>query len=200
MSDQAVPLCFVDTETTGLHHGRLPWDVAVIRREPDGTQIEWQAYLDVDLSKADPFGLRVGRFYERHPLGLWISGREGHLEKAWWLDDGITLAQHVGAARFARMTHGAHIVGAVPNFDTEVMADVARNNEFINAHHYHLIDVETLAVGFLAGRGEPLTPPWSSDDLFARFGVEVPQDERHTALGDARAVMRLYDTVMRGAL
>lgn len=198
MPDQTVPLCFVDTETTGLHHTRQPWDVAVIRREPDGTQIEWQAYLDVDLSEADPFGLHVGRFYERHPFGRWLSGREGHLEKEWWLDDGITITQYVAAGRFARITHGAHIVGAVPNFDTETMAALARDNELLNAHHYHLINVETLIVGFLAGRGEPLTPPWTSDDLFAAVGVTTPEDERHTALGDARAVMRAYDAVMAG--
>lgn len=194
----SAPICFVDTETTGLHAGRLPWDVAVIRREPDGTQVEWQAYLDVDLSNADPFGLRVGRFYERHPLGRWLSGRDGELDAAWRLHDMVTLASQVAARRFARMTHGAHIVGAVPNFDTETMAKLARDQELINAHHYHLIDIETMIVGFLASRGEPIAPPWDSDELFAAVGVTTTEDERHTALGDARTVMRAYDAVMSG--
>lgn len=201
MPDQPVPLCFIDCETTGLHHERLPWDVAVIRREPDGACTEWQAFLDVDLSKADPFALKIGHFYERHPLGRWLSGRDGEV------DDGVgvwhafteTVCADVAAARFARMTHGAHIIGAVPNFDTSTMGDLARNNELLNAHHYHLIDVETLAVGFLAGRGEPIAPPWSSDDLSAALGVTPPgDDERHTALGDARWAQRLYDAVMSG--
>lgn len=25
MTSQSVPLCFIDTETTGLHHDRQPW-------------------------------------------------------------------------------------------------------------------------------------------------------------------------------
>lgn len=204
MPDQPVPLCFIDTETTGLHHERRPWDVAVIRREPDGTSVEWQAFLDVDLSKADPFALQIGHFYERHPLGRWLSGRGGDLNRpwAWRVNDAsrcLLMEREDAALQFARITHGAHIVGAVPNFDTSTMGDLARNNELLNAHHYHLIDVETLAVGFLAGRGEPIAPPWSSDDLSAALGVTPPGDvERHTALGDARWAQRLYDAVMSG--
>jgi hypothetical protein len=35
------PLCFVDTETTGVHPGRRAWEVAIIRRDPDGYEEEW---------------------------------------------------------------------------------------------------------------------------------------------------------------
>lgn len=63
----SAPLCFVDCETDGVHPGRQPWEVAIIRREPDGPQDVVRFFVELDLSTADPFGLRVGRFYHRHP-------------------------------------------------------------------------------------------------------------------------------------
>jgi len=62
------PLCFIDTETDGVHPGRKPWEIALIRRDETGEH-EQSFFVDIDLSTADPFGLRVGRFYDRHPLG-----------------------------------------------------------------------------------------------------------------------------------
>jgi len=87
-----------------------------------------------------------------------------------------------------------------------------------------LIDVEALAVGYLNGRrarqneivdryplendGEPAPglvrwndpiehsrPPWKSDALAAAVGVTVSEEDRHTAIGDARWAMRIYDAV-----
>lgn len=198
MNDQTAPICFVDTETTGLHHGRLPWDVAVIRRDPDGTETAWQTYIDVDLSQADPFGLKVGRFYERHPLGRWLSGRTGELDDDWGSWAVGALSPWVATLRFARITHGAHIVGAVPNFDTEVLGALLREAGFTPAWHYHLVDIENLAVGYLAGKGQPIAPPWKSDELTEALGLPpTPDDEKHTALGDAKWAMRVYDAVMR---
>jgi len=40
----------------------------MVRREPDGSEREVSFFVEIDLSTADPFGLRVGRFNERHPL------------------------------------------------------------------------------------------------------------------------------------
>lgn len=202
----SVPLCFVDTETTGLHLERIPWEIGVIRRDPDGSEFEWRAFLDVDLSKAERPGLKVGRFYERHPVGRWLSGLDGKLDdvegghsiRVDALFNDATISQEEAAYRFARLTHGAHIIGAGPWFDTETMDPPLGEAGLISAFHYGLIDIKTLIVGFLAGRGEPLSPPWRTDDLFAAVGVTTPDAERHTALGDARAVQRAYDAVMVG--
>jgi hypothetical protein len=67
--------------------------------------------------------------------------------------------------------------------------------------HYHLIDVEALAVGYLAGRGSadlfhPSALPWKSDDLSAALGITVRDEDRHTALGDAKWARAIYDAVM----
>lgn len=193
----SAPLCFVDTETDGVHPSRRPWEIAVIRREPDGTAAEWRSYVDIDLSTADPFGLRVGRFYDRHPLGRHLAhGDDWSIPS---FADSDYLSAREAAHEVAKRTHGAHVVGCVPNFDTDVLAGLLRAEGLTPAWHYHLCDVENLTVGFLAGRGEPIAPPWSSDDLGRALGVEPPaEDERHTALGDARWAMRLYDAVMAG--
>ncbi|HTE66667.1 MAG TPA: hypothetical protein VK736_10485, partial [Candidatus Binatia bacterium] len=79
------------------------------------------------------------------------------------------------------------------------------------AWHYHLIDVEALAVGWLSGLRSETTLatgayagfvpslPWDSDDLSRACGVEPASEaERHTALGDARWAMRLYDAIVGG--
>jgi DNA polymerase III epsilon subunit-like protein len=183
------PICFIDTETTGVHPGRRAWEIAIIRREPDGTETEWLGQVsDVDLSEADPFGLKIGRFYDRHPA---YDGTH---------PDGVVYATEESIAPVVeRFTRGAHLVGAVPNFDAEVFADMLRRHRLTPAWHYHLIDVEALAVGYLHGKetlGGPGPLPWKSDTLSRAIGVEpASDDERHTALGDARWARRIYDEV-----
>lgn len=197
------PIAFMDTETDGLRPDRKVWEVAVVRREPDGREFEWQAFVEIDLSTADPFGLNVGRFYERHPFGRYIAlGDDRGL--------GNALLPTQTAIKVAQLTHGAHIVGAVPSFDTNVLDGLLRAEGLIPAWHYHLIDVEVLAVGYLAGRGKTVvdeqgntrlrTPSYSSDELTEALGVEAAsEDERHTAMGDVRWAMRMYDAIMGGA-
>lgn len=192
------PLVFIDTETDGVHPTRKVWEVAMIRRETDGTENEIDFFVEIDLSTADPFGLKVGRFHDRHPLGRYLAGKGVVMPEPY--NDGDEYLSAAEAARMvARYTHGAHLVGAVPNFDAEVLARLLRDEFLAPAWHYHLIDVEAMAVGALvSSRLRTDVPlPWKSDDLSRDLGVEPPsEDERHTALGDARWAMRLYDRIM----
>lgn len=212
------PLCFIDTETTGVHQDRQVWEIAMIRRDDQG-QREQAFFVDVDLSNADPFGLKIGGFYDRHPKGIQLA--TGHFptmvihgdrassgSKSWVVPaEPVTRAR--AALHVAEWTHGAHLVGAVPNFDAETLAPLLREHGLLPAWHYHLIDVEALAVGYLAGRRrtwsavnvgtkpEPTPLPWKSDDLSLACGVEpATEEERHTALGDARWAMRIYDAII----
>jgi hypothetical protein len=203
-TDGPAPLVFVDTETDGVHPGRKVWEVAMVRRDASGESAA-SFYVEIDLSTADPFGLRVGRFYERHPLGLWLSGSGAYEDRPEPDDEDTEYVSTREAAYWvARLTHGAHLVGAVPNFDAETLNRLLRQQGLIPGWHYHLIDVEALAVGYLHGQLtvptrlpiSELTLPWDSDELSRACGVEPPgEEERHTALGDARWAMRLYDAI-----
>jgi hypothetical protein len=192
------PIVFVDTETDGVHPARKPWEIAIIRRDDQGER-ELSFFVEIDLSTADPFGLKIGGFYDRHPLGRNISkGGPINWRAASGQDNYLDLES--AARHVAQWTHGAHWVGAVPNFDTEVLATLLRDQGLTPAWHYHLIDVEAMAVGYAAGKGITIVPPWKSDDLMDVIGVEKPsEEERHTALGDARWCKRTYDAVMGGA-
>lgn len=188
----SVPIVFLDTETTGVHERRQVWEVGMIRRRPDGSESETSFFVDVDLFEADLFGLNVGRFYERHPLGRELA--DGVIAE-------MARSRAEAAKRIAVWTHKAHLVGAVPNFDTETLAPLLREHKLIPAWHYHIIDAETLAIGYLRGQGKVVPDlPWDSDALSELIGVEAASpEERHTALGDARWAMRIWDKVMGGA-
>ena len=195
------PLCFIDTETTGVHPDRRVWEVAIIRRDDAGPREVVMQVDDVDLSAADPFGLNIGRFYERHC-------EYGNDNNATRCGPERLIARHV-----EEWTRGAHLVGTVPDFDARTLDPMLRRHGLIPAWHYHLIDVEAMAVGWIAGRArgnDPVVgldgktihvgPPWKSDELSRACGVEPPtKDERHTALGDARWAMRWYDAMTGGA-
>lgn len=197
-------LAFLDTETTGLHRDRRAWEVGLIVRDLDAnTQSEPQRWFirgeDLDLPNAQPIGLVIGGFYDRHP------------EYARTTPEGSNRTP-VSEARLMRhyiepLTRGAHIVGAVPNFDTEVLTAAFARAGIAPSWHYHLIDVEALAVGHLARwcmtdgeRTDLPALPWNSDDLSRMLGVEpAPPELRHTAAGDADWAMRLFDAATAGA-
>jgi hypothetical protein len=190
------PLCFLDCETTGVHPGRLAWEIAMIRRDQDGERTSVIQVTDVDLANADPFGLNVGRFYQRHVL--YSPSPRQRLSSA---EQEVTFCEERETASLVeQFTRGAHLVGAVPSFDAATLDPMLRRHGLVPAWHYHLIDVEAMAVGFLGGQDKPVDLPWKSDDLSRACGVEPPgDDERHTALGDARWAMRLYDAITGGA-
>lgn len=197
----STPIVAIDCETTGIHPGRRPWEIALIRRDDQGEREFVCQIADVDLSEADPFGLKVGRFYDRHFRYSKIIPNNCKL-----------MDESQAVYPVEQWTRGAHIVGCVPNFDTETLDAMLRRHKLIPAWHHHLIDVEAMAIGYLSHKAQtnvaafpdmnwaPWPPlPWKSEDISKAVGVEPPsEEERHTALGDARWAMRLYDAIVGG--
>ncbi len=200
-----VPVCIIDTETTSLLHDRRIWEIAVIRvdRQAD-IEIQEQVLQvhDVDLSHADLMSLKIGGFFKRHFASKSYPANCGSQCKM----------EYEVASAVEYMTRGAHIIGAVPSFDTEALEAMFRRNKLRSTWHYHLGDVENFAIGYLQGllstgnhaplgfpdlKREDLLPPWDSEQIGRWMGVTpATAEERHTALGDARWALRMYNKVM----
>ena len=198
-------ICFIDTETTSLRPDRRAWEIGLIVREPGHPDVEHQWFVDardLDLGNADVMSLKIGRFYDRHPQYKYNGGGTIYTR---------TEVDVMGDVEV--MTRGAHLVGAVPNFDADVLGTRMRANGICPSWHYHLCCVENLAVGYLAGSPafgqspsgakrqeirDLISPPWKSDDLTAALGIKVSDEGRHTALGDAKFARAIYDAVTGG--
>lgn len=200
------PICVIDTETTSLHPSREVWEFAGIRRNPDGLELEMEFYLPVDLTHADPFSLNVGGYYDRHPDGIAATGKpyprcgpnyEGDFPwtKANMRDYGRFKELDEAARAIFRLTFGAVIVGSNAGFDTRGLEPLIRSAGMVPAWHYRPIDVVDRAVGFFAAMGHPLPPTTRTDDVARILGIEVEEKLRHTAMGDVRMTLAIYDAI-----
>ena len=203
-------LAFVDTETLGLDHVNHPiFEVAIVLRDEEttskgfiattDTRHRWTFHPGRQLACADPTALRLNHFYDRYedlPKDL-VTAR-------YWLNDVEQLVPTRAEAllEIVHLTNGRHLVGAIPSFDAERIETMLREGGMCPAWHHHLIDVEAMAVGWLAGRGRRLDKftsdrGWDSRKLADAIGA--PRlDDAHTALGDALWARDMYDAIMRG--
>lgn len=203
----ASKVAFIDTETTGLDPHLCPvWEVAVI---VDDVEHCWQIRVPaLTFRKKGAFAPREPYLDEYADDVCHFLDRHVHETALHPLDS---------AAKFADLVKGRHLVGAVVSFDEERLR--ALHRQYLGPvdfypWHYHLIDVEALAVGYLSsmrhaglamvgdvlacevGEPGPVDLPWKSDELSAALGIECPSDaDRHTALGDARWARAIYEVV-----
>lgn len=205
-------LCFVDSETTSLSaEDGLIWEWAGIRRSAEtGEETTMLMQIEVDLGKADPFSLNIGKYYERF-------GENGEWEPQDLYVDDIHVATYneiptkgevvsdpfTAAKLIADFTRGTHLVGNCISFDAERMERFLRAWEQCPGWHYHIIDIEPIIVGYMRALQKynedadvDLSLPYKSSALSAYIGVSEPSDEeRHTAMGDAEWVKRQWDAV-----
>lgn len=174
----------IDCETSSLAWNREAWEWAIIRRDDSGTQ-EYRWFQEIDLAKADPKSLEIGGFYERHPVGQFLSGRSDFTNR--------NLIEPLPASWIVRLTHGATIVGAVPSFDTHVLERQLRRDGHQPTWHHRLRCVEALTAGHLRRDIGGLAKCAEALD------IAFPEDQQHTALGDARVALAIYDNIIGSA-
>lgn len=194
-------VAFVDTETTGLDPERhRVWEVAVI---VDGDEHVWQQQLAGNPrccnDEACPYNWR--------DVDLWVLEHTGIMDR---YDHATALAPWESIMRFVNLTRGRHLVGACPWFDSERLHrallgfpdHTGRSRDL--PWHYHLVDVETLAVGAMFARAHDLDDvslslPWESESISRVLGVEPPTgSHRHNALADARWAKQVFEAIVGG--
>ena len=165
---------FVDTEATGLDHGRHELtEVAWIVRFEDGTQLERRYFPEHTTDGADPDALELTHYVERIGPRVKTPARE-------WL------------RTFLDDADGAVLVGAVPDFDARHLERMCRKVGVQPTWDHHLLDVETLALPLIADGPEA---PRSLAKTCAALGVPHDKDRAHGALYDAQQAMRVFDRV-----
>lgn len=175
-------VAFVDTETLGLDADAQPiWEVGLIL--PNGNETSWvieRTQRELNLA---------------HPIALEMMGDRYNEAVA----TGLATEEWKFIREFCALTEGLHLAGAVVSFDEERLRRMAWNHDATYAWHYHLVDVEALAVGYLAGVefGAKMAPPWTSNMLSRAVNVN-PDDfaPKHSALADARWAKAMYEAVM----
>lgn len=196
-------IVFLDTETTGLNPiTRRPWEIAMIRREPGCEEVRRLIQIiDVDLSHADAAALKIGRFHERHLSKAAIArmaAKTGYLPTD-------NMLEWRAAREVEKFTAGAQLAGVNANFDEVTLDGMLRRHGLMPQWDHHLIDLPSMALGWLHGRAEEsglfefrkaAQLPYRSYELSSSCDVEPPSEAgRHTAMGDAEWVMRWYDAI-----
>lgn len=114
------------------------------------------------------------------------------------------------ARTLAAMLSRAVLVAANPAFDSAFVDAFLRRHGERGAWDYYLADIGSIAFGYVHGRAREdqhpdkpwrnaaleVGPPWRSGYLGEICGVPTaPAADRHTALGDVRWLVELYDAI-----
>lgn len=153
------PLCFVDTETTGLHADAQAFELAWKREDADTVQT---LILPHTLYGADPIALKVNRYRERGISNRYVA-----------TEDDVDC--------FRRDVTDATLVVANPVFDVPHLMNLLG----FQVWHYRIIDVETYAMPIL-GHRRPQGMSTLYRQLTER-GYSLPEPD-HTAGGDVVAL------------
>jgi DNA polymerase III epsilon subunit-like protein len=167
---------FVDTEATGLDHQRHELtEVAWVVRFEDGREEERQYFPEHTTDGADDDALELTHYQDR------IASQERAPAREWLV-------------RFLEDAEDAVLVGAVPDFDARHLERMCRKLGLEPTWDHHLLDVETLALPFIAEGPET---PRSLAKTCAALGIPHDKDLAHGALYDAQQAKRVFDHVWR---
>lgn len=166
------PEVFIDTETTGVNPDRHQiWEIAAIKREL-GEISEWSAQIRVaNLDTADLDALEICQFRDRYIEYLSVPFQDALADFLFFTRDGVL--------------HGLNV-----SFDIGFLRSMAARGGvgFEPTWHYSIVDVKSYAAGALG-----MPPTTASHILAGKLGVSVDSSSRHSALGDAKLTMDIYD-------
>lgn len=165
------PVVVIDTETTSLDpYNRVIWEIGMVKITPEGgtDSRDFQVELTQrEIDNADPVSLEIGGFDERYNAYSALSRR--------------TVANYVHD-----YTDGCYVAGICVDFDVRTLTDLLHSHGLQAPWAYHVLDVRTLAVGYLRGKGSSIPFPSTQDNVATELGIDVISEAaRHTALGDA---------------
>jgi hypothetical protein len=173
-------IVILDTECLGLHSDAPVWEFAGVRVDADGGN-------DTRLE------MRI-----KHTIGDWLDDMPER-----FLDDYLdrynpddATDEYSAAILIHIFTANAIVVGCNPGFDIERLTKLLQRNGLEPKWHYHPLDIASLAIGFLAGRGYPPEQPWKSDHLADAIGVTAADYRRHTAMGDVEWTYAQWRNIM----
>lgn len=185
-------LCFVCTATTDVvppWHlgGRRIWEIALIRRELDGTERTSHVFIrraDVNMRAVPEDRLKraldAGRYHERYPEAAGLPMDEVY--------SGEQAAQIVAA-----VTEGTYLIGINPDFHAKSFDHLLHTyglwNRVEPPWHRHLVDVRT-EVG--AALGLPLHRR-TFRDLATALGVDLDRYDLTRSVDYAMIARDLFD-------
>lgn len=201
-------ICFLDTETLGLHPDAPIWDFAAIRRFESGGEdkTEFRVQHDpaqwLDEMASTPHGEQfVNDYMDRY-------------------DPRDAATEFDAAVMMNILTRDALVIACNPGFDLPRIDKLIIKHGMTPSYHYHPLDISSVVLGALAvvrshqeqvaaayssfshvtgidySVAELPGPPWKSDVLAAAAGVKSEDYARHTAAGDVAWTVAQWDAVI----
>jgi DNA polymerase III alpha subunit (gram-positive type) len=172
------PVIYTDVETLGLESQiHDTFEVGMHKVFPDGREEDLLLWLPAEIKNAQPDALRINRFYERQEECYKKYGVEGK----------------DGAWKIARFSSGCMLAGCRIHFDEDMIRAYLLKYDLKPAWGIYTMDVTVFAAGALG-----LTGRFSAKRVAELLKVEMPSDdERHTAMGDARLAKRIHQAALK---
>ncbi|MBX9918846.1 MAG: hypothetical protein K2Y33_03275 [Mycolicibacterium frederiksbergense] len=174
----ALDIVFLDTETLGLDPDAPIWEFAAVRRSATGGEDRTEFQIRHDATDwldamPDQFLYDYDERYKPHDAAP---------------ESDAAVMMHI-------LTKDALVVACNPGFDLPRIERLIRRHGMEPAWHYHPLDTASMAIGYLAARGELSPQPWKSDALSAAVGIDPKSYARHTAMGDVLWELAQWDRI-----
>lgn len=173
---------FLDTETGGLDprsHSLL--SLGLVVGDAAGVQDSLEIFIKHEPYVVTGGGMKVNRIdlARHHEAALAPAEALSRLDE--FLD------RHFPEK--ARITLVGHNIAFDQAFLSTFLLAAGRDPE--GRFHHRIVDTHSIASA-LRDAGKLDVQRLSSDSLFEHFGIQVPPEKRHTALGDSLATFELY--------